>query len=126
MYKVHGKAFNNASDALDFYIKNFQINSNYQNIETRCSKSVTKEYRLDKLEALMNTNLKMPIFNFVSCDEPESLSDKSKAISIAIDSHCPDLTAISQVEKLINNLSCKVDNYSRIEGEFLIKVFFFK
>jgi len=116
MYKLHGKAFNNASDALDYYIKNFQMNSDFQNIETSFSKSVAKEYRLDKLEALMNTNLKTPIFNnlIISSDE----SAEKNEVNLFDNSHCPDLTAISQVEKLINNLSCKVDDYSRVEGEF--------
>lgn len=104
MYKLNDKKFTSASDALDQYIKNYQLN-NFKNMETSVAKSTTKEYRLDKLEVLMNSKIKSPIFNnFIS----SANSSESEKHSMKNDTNC---NAINQVEKLINNLTNKVEDY---------------
>ena len=115
MYKLNNKEFTNATDALDQYIKNFQLTNNFKNIETHTAKSCTKEYRLDQLENFMNKNLKAPIFNNL-IDKSVHSNNNSEISFIEMErknksSNVGSFNAINQVEKLIHNLSSKVDDF---------------
>ena len=116
MYKLNDKEFLSASDALDYYIKTFQM-SNIKHMETRAAKSTTKEFRLDKLENLMSTKLNKPIFNNLivptensSCNQ--IVTANSLALIDSIDRGSETgMNAINQIEKLISNLSHKIEDY---------------
>ena len=120
MYKLQDRVFDNASDALDHYIRNFQLNSDFKSMDTSSVKSINKEFRLDKLETLMKSHLKKPIFsNFIVENNINSPIEFNINKNVGPMDTGPSQNAINQVEKLISNLSCKVEDYSRTEGKLI-------
>jgi hypothetical protein len=117
MYKLNEKVFNSASEALDHYIRDFQMCNDYTNVETSRAKSTRKEYRLDKLEDIMSTRVRAPLFNnLINNSEVNSLGNLTSSTenSSFLTENKRDersFEAINQVEKLIHNLSTKVEDY---------------
>lgn len=128
MYKLNDKSFSNATEALDHYIKDFQLCHNYKNMETSVAKSTQKQFRIEKLENIMSTNLKKNIFNNLigsasstsgsSGNTSMTLSSSEGSLFNEMKKDETGLDAINQVEKLINNLSSKVEDYKSEGSSF--------
>lgn len=120
MYKLNEKVFHSASEALDHYIRDFQMCNDYKHVETSIAKSTSKQYRLDKLENMMHAKVKKPIFNnFIKNNNNTDINQLANNLTASTETSSfftdrrdeTSFEALNQVEKLISNLSTKVEDY---------------